>query len=218
MKKVDISEVHSKVKEKVKEFEMPSVNKMGLKKADVYKILVATILSARSKDEVTEETSERLFAKADNLEGLKKLSYEEIREAIKPIRFYNNKARYLKELPGVVGRDFGGKIPDEIEDLVKLPGVGRKTANLVLVAGFKKPAICVDIHVHRLMNRLGYVKTDNPYETEMVLRRKLPKEYWLEWNKIFVAFGQNLCRPISPFCSKCPVVDNCNQINVGKKR
>jgi endonuclease III len=218
MKKVDISAVYEKVKKKVEEFEVPSVNKMGLEKRDVYRVLVATILSARSKDEVTDKVSEQLFSKAKNLNELKNLSYEEIRDAIKPIRFYNNKAKYLKALPEMIEKEFGGKIPDEIEALVKLPGVGRKTANLVLIAGFGKPAVCIDIHCHRIFNRLGWIKTKDNYETEMKVREILPRKYWLELNKIFVAFGQNLCRPVSPYCSKCPVSEECNQVGVGKKR
>ena len=118
----------------------------------------------------------------------------------------------------VINKEFKGKIPDEIEDLVKLPGVGRKTANLVLIVGFEKPAMCVDVHVHRIMNRLGYLKTKDNFETEIELREKLPKEYWLEWNKLFVSFGQNHCRPQSPHCSSCPIIKDCNQIKVGRKR
>ena len=218
MKKVDINSIYRIVKKFVTKFEVPSVNKMGLVKRDVYRVLIATILSARSKDEVTEKVSEQLFSKANNLEELSKLSYEEIKEAIKPIRFYNNKTRYLKNLPEVINKEFKGKIPDEIEDLVKLPGVGRKTANLVLIVGFEKPAMCVDVHVHRIMNRLGYLKTKDNFETEIELREKLPKEYWLEWNKLFVSFGQNHCRPQSPHCSSCPIIKDCNQIKVGRKR
>ncbi|MBU1269877.1 MAG: endonuclease III, partial [Nanoarchaeota archaeon] len=125
---------------------------------------------------------------------------------------------FLKALPKVLNEEFGGKIPDTVEELIRLPGVGRKTANLVVTVGFGKPAMCVDTHCHRISNRLGYVKTNNPLETEMALRKKLPKEYWLDYNSMLVAFGQHLCTPISPHCSKCPIIIYCNRVEVVSSR
>ncbi|MAG45721.1 MAG: endonuclease III [Nanoarchaeota archaeon] len=213
--KVDIDSIYRILKEFVIKFEVPSVNKMGSEKRDVFKVLIATILSARSKDEITEKASNKLFSEVKNFEDLRNKSLEKIKGLIKPIRFYNNKAKYLKQLGDEIKDD---KIPDTIEELVKLPGVGRKTANLVLIVGFKKKAVCVDVHLNRIFNRLGYIKTENNFETEMELRKKLPKKYWMEVNKIFVSFGQNLCRPISPHCSKCPIIKHCKRVGVEKSR
>ena len=183
---------------------------------DPFKVLIATILSARTKDETTAEVCKRLFAKINIPEDLEKFSEKEIQDLIYPVGFYQNKAKYLKQLPDAL-KQFNG-VPNNIDDLVTLPGVGRKTANLVVAIAFKKPAICVDIHVHRIMNRLGYVETKTPYETEMELRKKLPESYWITFNSIFVAFGQNLCRPISPHCSKCPIEHECPRIGVETTR
>lgn len=218
MKKIEIDKIFGILNEFMKQYDIPSVNELGIKTRDPFKVLIAGILSARSKDEITNKASEKLFSKAKNFEELKKLKLEEIKDCIKPVRFYNNKAKYLEKLPKIIETEFQNKIPDELEELIKLPGVGRKTANLVLVAGFRKKAICVDVHLNRIFNRLGYIKTKNPYETEIALREKLPKKFWLDVNRIFVAFGQNLCRPISPYCSRCPIIKYCNQVKVEKKR
>jgi len=172
-----------------------------------FKVLVTTMLSARTNDKTTSEVSEKLFLKIKNLEDIEKFSPEDIEKLIYPVGFYKNKARYLKQLPQVIKNEFNNKIPDTVDDLVKLPGVGRKTANLVVAIAFKKPAVCVDVHVHRIMNRIGYVVTKTPFETEMVLREKLPVKYWMTINFILVGFGQNLCRPLSPHCSICPIKD-----------
>jgi len=145
---------------------------------------------------------------------LNNLSVEEISKIIYPVMYYNNKANFLKQLPSFLKNG----VPDTIEELLKLPGVGRKTANLVITVGFNKPAICVDTHVHRITNIWGYVNTKNPHETEMVLREKLPKEHWNIINHYLVAFGQNLCTPISPHCSKCPISKYCEKIGVQKFR
>ena len=132
--------------------------------------------------------------------------------------FYKNKAKYLKELPAVLKQLFNNIIPQTVEELILLPGVGRKTANLVVAVGFQKPAMCVDVHVHRISNRFGYIKTKTPYESEMALRKKMPVKYWETYNSMIVAFGQNLCKPISPFCSKCPVKKYCNRVGITTSR
>jgi len=186
------------------------------KVGDPFKVLVSTVLSARTKDETTEEASERLFSRVKTVEDLARLSVKEIEKLIYPVGFYRNKARALKKMAEVILKNYGGKVPDSLEELLKLPGVGRKTANLVLILGFDKDAICVDTHVHRIVNRWGYVKTRSPEETEMALREKLPREYWKIINGLLVAFGKTVCKPIAPLCSRCPLAVYCPRIGVKK--
>ena len=185
---------------------------------DPFKILVATVISARTKDEVTEKVSGRLFSRAKNFEDLLKMSEEEIARLIYPAGFYRNKARILKRLAEVIVKEYGGKVPSSLDELLKLPGVGRKTANLVLITAFGKDGICVDTHVHRIVNRWGFVRTKSPEETEMELRKKLPRKCWKKINRVLVPFGRKVCRPISPFCSSCPISDLCPKIGVERKR
>ncbi|HCX72948.1 MAG TPA: endonuclease III, partial [Candidatus Cloacimonas sp.] len=184
---------------------------------DPFKVLVGTILSARTKDQTTSMVANKLFSVIDNYKDLKKLSIAEIEKLIYPAGFYRNKAKYLKKLPQVLEKEFAGEVPSEIEDLLKLPGVGRKTANLVRTIAFRQPAMCVDVHVHRICNRWGYVETKNPHETEMALRQKLPQQYWQNFNSYVVAFGQNHCTPRNPKCSSCPIYDECERIGVKTK-
>ena len=207
----------AKIKEEVKSYDVPIVDLIAVQTRDPFKVLVATILSARTKDETTAKASKRLFKKAGNKQQLAELSEEEISKLIYPVGFYKNKAGYLARLPEALDA-FGGEVPADIDTLVKLPGVGRKTANLVRVVAFKKPAICVDTHVHRIMNIWGYVQTKTPLETEMALRKKLPQEYWLEVNSILVAFGQGTCKPIAPHCDRCILSSDCPQIGVTPRR
>jgi len=209
--KVDMDKIYKILRKHVVKYNLPVVDMIEMKAQDPFKILVTTILSARTNDKATRQASERLFSKVKKINDLEKLSAKEIEKLIYPVGFYRNKARHLKRLPKAVKF---GRIPDTIEELMKLPGVGRKTANLVVAIAFKKPAVCVDTHVHRIMNRIGYVKTKTPFETEMSLRRKLPKKYWLTINSILVTHGQNTCRPISPKCSKCPIEKYCNKVGV----
>lgn len=213
---VNINRIFSILDNFLVDYQVPVIDLIRVQKGSTYKILVATILSARTKDETTSEVCERLFETAPNLDELDKKSEEEIRDLIYPVGFYKNKAKFLKDLPGAVRDNFNGVIPDTIDELVTLPGVGRKTANLVLVQAFNKPAICVDIHVHRIMNRLGYLRTKTPLDTEMRLRKKLPKEFWIRVNTYFVMLGQSICRPISPKCHLCPIKDYCKRIKVKK--
>ncbi|RUM47051.1 MAG: endonuclease III [Hydrogenothermus sp.] len=196
----------------------PVVSLLAEKTRDPYKVLISTIISLRTKDEITAESSKRLFEKADNPYDMVKLSEEEIASLIYPAGFYKNKAKQIKQISKEIIEKYNGKVPDTLEELLKFKGVGRKTANLVLSEGFGKPAICVDIHVHRICNRLGFVKTKTPEETEFKLMKKVPKEYWNKINKLLVAFGQTICKPISPFCSKCPVENYCKKIRVDKHR
>lgn len=218
MKPVPIDIVYNILKKEVQQYNVPVADLVQIQTRDPFKVLVATILSARTKDETTASVLPRLFEKVKTPSDLQKLSVTEIEALIYPVGFYRNKAKFLKELPVVLEKEFQGKIPETVEELTTLPGVGRKTANLVVAVAFQKPAICVDTHVHKVMNRLGYVKTKTPLETEMTLRKKLPMKYWTTINMLLVAFGQNLCRPVSPFCSHCPVRQYCNRVGVGTAR
>ncbi len=201
-----------------KKWNAPVVANLADETRDPYKVLISTIISLRTKDEVTGEVSKKLFKVADNPYDMVKLSEEEIQELIYPAGFYKNKAKTIKEISKVLIEKYNGKVPDNIQDLLKLKGVGRKTANLVLSKGYSKPAICVDTHVHRIVNRLGFVKTKTPEETEFELMKKLPKDYWSKLNEILVAFGQTICKPISPICSRCPVEKYCEKVGVEKSR
>ena len=214
---IDIGKFPAAVKEAVKDKDVPVVDLIAVQTKDPFKVLVATILSARTKDETTAVAARKLFKKADTVEKLAKLSEEELQKLIYPVGFYKNKAGYLKKLPAALAQ-FDNIVPDTIEELIKLPGVGRKTANLVLSVAFKKPAICVDTHVHRIMNIWNYVETDKPLETEMALRKKLPKEYWIPVNSLLVSFGQSICRPVSPHCNSCPLSSECPQTGVSPRK
>ncbi len=185
---------------------------------DPYRILISTILSLRTKDEVTHKASKRLFNSADAPDKMIKLTVKQIEKLIYPVGFYHTKAKNIIEISKILIDKYEGKVPDNIDELLELPGVGRKTANLVVTLGFAKEGICVDTHVHRISNRLGYVKSKNPYETEMQLREKLPRNWWIKYNDLLVAFGQTICKPVSPLCSKCPVEKYCPKIGVKKHR
>ncbi len=185
-----------------------------LKKArsrDPFQILVSTLLSSRTQDPVTAQASRRLFEVAPTPEALAKLSEEAIAQRIYPVGFYRTKARHLKHLAQVLLEQYHGQVPRTFEDLVRLPGVGRKTANLVLSVAFGIPAICVDTHVHRITNRLGLVNTKTPEETEAQLRQKVPQEWWHRINHLLVAFGQTICLPRRPKCLECPVLNLCER-------
>ena len=213
----NIVEGLKKLKKAVRKFRTPSVTVIA-KKNDPFAVLVSCIISLRTRDEVTELASARLFNLAKLPAELLELSNAKIEKAIYPAAFYRNKTKSLKELCQVLVKEYSGKVPDKLEELLKLKGVGRKTANLTLILGHNKPGICVDIHVHRISNRWGYVKTKSPDETEMVLREILPKRFWKGYNDLLVSFGQNLCKPVSPFCSSCPVEDQCPKIGVNRSR
>jgi endonuclease III len=213
-----IDKIYEILRKEVKKYKVPIVDLIQIQTEDPDKVLIATILSARTKDETTAKVCERLFEKVSKVQDLEKLELKEIENLIYPAGFYKTKARHLKLLPKILRNEFNDKLPETVEELIKLPGVGRKTANLVVAVAFKKPGMCVDTHVHRIMNRFGYIKTKTPFESEMALRKKLPLKYWEKINKILVAFGQYLCRPISPYCSKCPVYKYCRRINVKNNR
>ncbi len=192
----------------------PIVDLIQAQTKEPFKVLVATILSARTKDETTSQAVSKLFARIDNADDLDTLDDDELNRLIFPVGFHNAKTKHLKALPKVLREEFGGEVPAEIDDLLRLPGVGRKTANLVRAVAFSLPAICVDVHVHRICNRWGYVLTTSPLESEMALRKKLPKKHWLNINSYVVAFGQNLCTPRKPKCEICPIYDYCKRVGV----
>ncbi|MCK9309037.1 MAG: endonuclease III [Candidatus Cloacimonetes bacterium] len=192
----------------------PVVDLIQAQTKDPFKVLVATILSARTKDETTARVVKALFKFVDKPDDFNLLSLKELDTIIYQIGFHNTKAKHLKELPEVLNKRFYGVVPSEIDDLLQLPGVGRKTANLVRAVAFSLPAICVDVHVHRICNRWGYINTKNPFASEMALRAKLPEKHWLNINSYVVAFGQNLCTPRKPHCSVCPIYDFCERIGV----
>jgi exodeoxyribonuclease-3 len=213
-----IDKVVTLLQVEVADYQVPVVDLIAAQTKDPYKVLVATIMSARTKDEVTAVASRRLFKRAGSIDDLARLSVPELEKIIYPVGFFRNKAKYLAALPGVLKKEFGGLVPDTVDQLVKLPGVGRKTANLVVAVAFNKPAICVDTHVHRIMNIWGYVETKTPLQTEMALRRNLPEKYWIAINSLLVAFGQGTCRPRYPHCDRCVLADLCPQIGVKPRK
>lgn len=218
MKDDDIHRVIEILREFVKDWKQPIVTQIAEREKDPFRILISTILSLRTKDEVTASASERLFSLAKTPEEMLKLSEEEIEKAIYPVGFYRNKAKTIKKICKTLVEKYNSRVPDNLEELLKLKGVGRKTANLVITLGYNKPGICVDTHVHRISNRLGYVKTKTPEETEFALREKLPVEYWIEFNDLLVTLGQIICHPVSPRCSICPIREYCDRIGVKRSR
>lgn len=211
---VDIDAIHRVLKREYSRHRMPVVELIQTATNDPYRVLTATILSARTKDQVTAAASNRLFSRAPRIDDLRRLSVSEIETCIYPVGFWKQKARYLHTLPDCLDELYCGTIPDTVDELIRLPGVGRKTANLVVAVAFGKPAICVDVHVHRICNRLGYVQTATPLHTEMKLRSILPARYWISINSYLVSFGQHTCTPVSPRCAGCPIARWCNRVGV----
>lgn len=210
----DIAKVYRLLKKEFRKHRMPVVELIELQTNDPFKVLVTTILSARTKDQTTAAAAARLFTEISSPDDLSRLSVAAIEKLIFPVGFYHDKARHLGKLPAALHDRFGGVIPQTVEELCELPGVGRKTANLVVAIAFDKPAVCVDIHVHRIFNRLGYLETSSPFATEMELRSHLPVKYWTTFNSYFVSFGQHLCKPVRPLCSECPVARYCCRVGV----
>ncbi len=206
------------LKEEVKRWKTPAVGIVAQRTRDPFKVLISCILSLRTKDDTTEKANDRLFSLASTPAEMLRLSKERIEKAIFPVGFYRVKARNIKAICKELVDKYGSKVPDSIEELLTLPGVGRKTANLVVTVGYNKPGICVDTHVHRITNRWGYIKTRTPEETENALREKLPRRYWIIINDLLVSFGQNICKPVSPFCSRCRLFDYCERVGVTRSR
>ena len=214
-------ELHAAIRilrREVPKWETPVVTLMAETYASPFRVLISCILSLRTQDATTAKASHRLFAVADTPQTMVKLSAKKIEKLIYPVGFYKTKARQIREICRRIIAQCSGRVPDEIDELLKFKGVGRKTANLVVTLGYNKPGICVDTHVHRISNRWGYINTATPEKTEIALRAKLPKRYWIEYNNLLVNFGQHLCRPISPLCSVCPVQKYCPQLGVGVRR
>lgn len=218
MKPAEIDEAVTILLEAVKNWQSPAVTIVSQREGDPFKVLISCILSLRTQDRTTATASERLFALADTPAKMLELSQENIEKAIYPVGFYRNKAANILDISRTLLHRYGGMVPDDLHELLKLKGVGRKTANLVVTLGFGKPGICVDTHVHRICNRWGYVSTKTPEETEFALREKLPQKYWLIINDLLVTFGQNQCTPVSPRCSTCPLYHLCDRIGVAKSR
>jgi len=210
----DIPAVDRALKKEFAAHAAPIIELIEAQTKDPFCVLVGTILSARTKDACTAGAVKRLFSKARkgnfSPDDLRRLSTDELEKLIYPVGFFRDKARHLKALPDVLEAKFGGVLPSTVEELCELPGVGRKTANLTVAVGFDLPAICVDVHVHRICNWLGLVKTKKPVETEMRLREILPVKYWKTWNSHLVSFGQTRCDPARPKCAGCPIADYCN--------
>jgi endonuclease III len=215
-------QIHAAIKilrREIRQWQEPVVGVVARESArDPFRILISCLLSLRTKDKTTSEASARLFAVAYTPAGLLKLSQRRIERAIYPVGFYRTKAKAIHAICRRLLQVYEGKVPQSIDELITLAGVGRKTANLVVTVGYKKPGICVDIHVHRISNRWGYVKTRTPEETEQALRARLPKRYWITFNDLLVPYGQNLCQPVSPFCSRCKLIDMCDRVGVVRSR
>jgi endonuclease III len=223
MKAETLENVLKILRKEIKRWKVPAVGAIADEAADQehgrpFETLVSTILSLRTKDVVTEGASRRLLAKAHTPQKILALAAREIEKLIYPVCFYRNKAQSLLKTCKILIDQHDGRVPGTMEALLALPGVGRKTANLVLTLGFNKYGICVDTHVHRITNLWGYVKTKTPDETEFALRKKLPKKYWKTYNDLLVTFGQNLCVPVSPWCSKCPVERYCEKVGLKRHR
>jgi endonuclease-3 len=218
MNKENISRIIDCLEDYTEKYELPMAILAKEWKSEPFKILISIMLSSRTKDDITAKASVRLFSKAKILRDLEKMPLKEIESLIYPVNFYKTKALHVKDITAMVRKNFGGKVPDDFKGLTSLPGVGPKTANLVLNIVFGKDYIGVDTHVHQILNRIGYVQTKNPEETESQLKKKLPKKYWRNINVILVLFGQNICVSASPFCSRCPVKDYCLRIGVKKSR
>lgn len=212
-----LAQILTRVEKSLGQRTPPAMVKIG-QKADPFRILVGCLISARTRDEVTEAACSRLFQRIKTPHGLLKLSSRQLEKVIYPVAFYRNKAKALKSLCTDLIERFEGRVPDTLEELLTLQGVGRKTANLTLILAFDGMGICVDTHVHRIANRWGYVDTETPDQTEDALRNKLPQKYWQRINELLVGFGQTVCKPISPLCSQCPVDQHCPRIEVGKHR
>ncbi|MEO0292985.1 MAG: endonuclease III [candidate division WOR-3 bacterium] len=199
------------LKKEYKKWNSPIVTEIAEKNKDPFKVLISTFLSSRTKDSITREASRRLFERAGTPYSMSKLKVSEIEKLIYPVAFYRTKAKRIPYIVKILLEKYKGKVPDSIEELLKLPGVGRKTANLVITLGFGKPGICVDTHVHRISNRFGYIKTKTPKETEFALREKLPKEWWIIYNDLLVTLGQNICFPRKPLCNSCSLNKLCEK-------
>jgi endonuclease-3 len=220
-KEKNFEQIFKLLKKELKKYKAPVVSsgKWNEIIKTPFTTLVSCILSLRTKDEVTDKASIRLFKKYNTPESLSKAQVDEIEKLIFPVGFYHTKAKRIKEISKILIDRYNGKVPDDFNELLKLKGVGRKTANIVMVYGHNKSGFLpIDTHCHRIPNRLGWIKTKTPEETEIELKKVLPRKYWDDFNNLFVQFGQTICVPISPFCSRCPIENFCKKINVKTQR
>src|SRR5215470_7039297 len=215
MRPEEIDDVVRILKKEIRQWPLPAI---GHYVETPFTTLISCILSLRTQDKTTNAASERLFAIANTPTSMLATPVDVIEKAIYPVSFYRVKAKTIHAICTALLEQFGGEVPSTIDELLSLPGVGRKTANIVVTLAFRKAGIAVDTHVHRISNRLGYVKTKTPDETEMALRKKLPRRYWIVFNDLLVAYGQNLCKPISPFCSNCKIAVYCRRVGVTTRR
>ena len=206
------------LKRQVRSLQLPWLDQMVSSERDPFQVLISCLLSLRTQDRVTGEASQRLFRLAETPETMARLSVERIEKAIYPVGFYRVKAQRIRDLSKEIEQKHNGRVPNTIEELLLLKGVGRKTANLVVTLGYDKEGICVDTHVHRITNRWGLVRTKNPHQTEFALREVLPVRYWKQLNGQLVAFGQGICKPISPLCSRCQIHLVCDRVGVVHSR
>jgi endonuclease-3 len=211
----DIHKIVQVLRKEIRQWPLPAI---GHFVETPFTTLVSCILSLRTQDKTTNAASERLFAIADTPETMLATPVDVIERAIYPVSFYRVKSLTIHKICEQLMTRFGGNVPKNLDELLELPGVGRKTANIVVTLAFRKAGIAVDTHVHRISNRLGYVRTKSPDDTEMALRKKLPRRYWIMYNDLLVAYGQNLCKPISPFCSKCKIAVYCKRVGVKARR
>ena len=210
--------IFTRVRESLDPGSLPAVSEVARRRPDPFQVLVSTMISLRTKDEVTAAASARLLDRAPTPRAMASLEAAEIARLIFPAGFYNTKARSLKAVAGILVRDHDSRVPSSMEELLRLPGVGRKTANLVRNLAYGLDGICVDTHVHRIANRFGWVRTRSPGETEAALERVLPRRFWIPINELLVAFGQQICTPLSPKCSACPVREHCRRVGVTRSR
>lgn len=218
MKDRDIDACIRILKREIRRWKEPVVGVVAKASRDPFQILISTVLSLRTKDQTTAEASTRLFRLATTPQAMLAVPRRTIERAIYPVGFYRTKARHIHDICRDLLTRYDGRVPDEIDELLTLKGVGRKTANLVVTLGFRKPGICVDVHVHRISNRWGYIRTKTPAQSEEALRRKLPRPHWIIYNDLLVPFGQNLCTPVSPRCSECKLARYCERVGVSKSR
>ncbi|ARN56204.1 endonuclease III domain-containing protein [Sedimentisphaera salicampi] len=217
-KEIDIASLMESLRISFDNYQIPIVTLIAVQEKDPFKVLISTMLSSRTKDQTTAAASKRLYERANTPQELAELPESEIEKLIYPVGFWRTKAPRIKAAAQKLIDSFNGQVPQSIEELMSFEGVGRKTANLVLGEAFRKEAICVDVHVHRISNRLGIIETKTPYETEQMLEEVLPKKHWIRYNTYIVAHGQQICKPISPICSQCPITAFCKRIGVEKSR
>lgn len=213
-----IRNVIKMVSREVLRFKEPIVTRISRERRDPFRILISTMLSLRTKDDCTASASDRLFALARTPQDMLKIPERLIAKTIYPVGFYNTKAKHIRQICAILVEKYKGGVPADLERLLELPGVGRKTANLVITLGFCTPGICVDTHVHRITNRWGYIRTKTPDETEFALRKILPRQFWIIINDLLVTYGQNICTPVSPTCSECRIEKWCARVSVQRHR